>query len=226
MKFGGLQKLTLLDYPEKVACTVFCTGCNFRCPFCHNRSLVDGCAEYSQEDILAFLDKRKGVLEGICLSGGEPLIYSDVADFLLAVKQMGYKIKLDTNGSFPARLNLLIKENLVDYVAMDVKNSPQYYQTTVGANVDVNAVCQSVEILLRHNVAGEFRTTVTRTFHNAQRIEELAQWLRRADKWYLQQFVHSDDLIDSSVEGYSDEELRALLEIARRYCGNVALRGI
>ena len=227
MKFGGLQKLTLLDYPEKVACTVFCVGCDFRCPFCHNNSLVNGTGdEWTQDEILTFLVKRRNVLEGVCLTGGEPLLYPDVADFLRQVKAIGYKVKLDTNGSFPFKLKTLVDSGLVDYVAMDVKNTAELYSVTAGAAADVAAIRQSIDFLLEGNVDYEFRTTVTRTFHSAESIAALAMRLRDADKWYLQQFVHGDDLIDPSVEGYSDDELRNLCEIARRYCPNVRLRGI
>lgn len=227
MKFGGLQKLTLLDYPEKVACTVFCVGCDFRCPFCHNNSIVTGCGdEWTQEEILSFLAKRANVLEGVCLTGGEPLLYPDVADFLRSVKSLGYKIKLDTNGSFPFNLRSLIDGGLVDYVAMDVKNSPENYSATAGAEVDVNAICQSVETLLEGRVDYEFRTTVTRTFHTEKNLAEVAQWLRNAKNWYLQQFVHGNDLIDPNVVGYTDEELRGLFESVKRVCPNAHLRGI
>lgn len=226
MKFGGLQKLTLLDYPEKVACTVFCVGCDFRCPFCHNSSLVNGGGDWTQEEILAFLSKRSNVLEGVCLTGGEPLMYADVADFLRQVKTLGYKVKLDTNGSYPSRLEQLIKDGLVDYVAMDVKNSLELYRATAGAEVNLDAVERSVALLKTGVVPYEFRTTVTRTFHTERSLSDVAIWLHDADKWFLQQFVRSDDLIDPSVEGYSDDELRSLCQAVRKYCPNVRLRGI
>lgn len=226
MKFGGLQKLTLLDYPEKVACTVFCVGCDFRCPFCHNGSLINGGGDWTQEEILAFLSKRSNVLEGVCLTGGEPLMYADVADFLRQVKTLGYKVKLDTNGSYPSRLEQLIKDGLVDYVAMDVKNSLELYRATAGAEVNLDAVERSVALLKTGVVPYEFRTTVTRTFHTERSLSDVAIWLHDADKWFLQQFVRSDDLIDPSVEGYSDDELRSLCQAVRKYCPNVRLRGI
>lgn len=226
MKFGGLQKLTLLDYPEKVACTVFCVGCDFRCPFCHNGSLVNGGGDWTQEEILAFLSKRSNVLEGVCLTGGEPLMYADVADFLRQVKALGYKVKLDTNGSYPSRLEQLLKDGLVDYVAMDVKNSLGLYRATAGAEVNLDAVERSVALLKTGVVPYEFRTTVTRTFHTERSLSDVAIWLHDADKWFLQQFVRSDDLIDPSVEGYSDDELRSLCQAVRKYCPNVRLRGI
>lgn len=227
VKFGGLQKLTLLDYPGKVACTVFAVGCNFRCPFCHNATLVGGSGdEWTESEILTFLAKRQNVLEGVCLTGGEPLLQADVTNFLRKVKDLGYNVKLDTNGSAPDRLASLIQCGLVDYVAMDVKNSRELYCATAGANVDLSAVEKSVDILLAGATEFEFRTTVTRTFHSEQSIVDLAKWLGNAPKWYLQQFVHGDDLIDSAVCGYSDDELRKLAQLAKAYCPNVQTRGI
>ncbi len=227
MRFGGLQKLTLLDYPERVACTVFCVGCDFRCPFCHNGSIVAGTSdEWTEEEILTFLSKRRHVLEGVCLTGGEPLLYPDVADFLREVKGMGYSVKLDTNGSFPYKLKYLVDGGLVDYVAMDVKNDIPMYCATSGTEVDLNAIEQSIEFLLQGTVPYEFRTTVTRTFHTASSLSEVAERLRRADKWYLQQFVHGTDLIDPLVEGYTDDELRKLYRIVKEICPNAMLRGI
>ncbi len=227
MIFGGLQKLTLLDYPKHVACTVFTVGCNFRCPFCHNASLVDGYGdEWTESEVLTFLAKRKNVLEGVCLTGGEPLLQRDAADFLRKVKDLGYSVKLDTNGSFPDRLSELIDLGLVDYVAMDVKNSREMYSATAGVNVDLSAVERSVEYLLQGKTEFEFRTTVTRTFHTERSIVDMAKWLAKAPRWYLQQFVRGNDLIDDAVSGYGDDDLRLLAEIARPYCPNVQTRGI
>lgn len=226
MKFGGLQKLTLLDYPEKVACTVFAVGCNFRCPFCHNNSIVNGGGEQiTQDEILAFLSKRARVLEGICLTGGEPLLQKDVADFLQKVKALGYKIKLDTNGAFPDELKNLTESGLVDYVAMDVKNCREMYCATAGADVDLDAIERSVDILKGGKVAFEFRTTVTRTFHTQQYLVETARWLN-GYTWYLQQFVHGDDIIDPAVTGYSDDELRKLYQTVLQYNPKARLRGV
>lgn len=228
MKFGGLQKLTLLDYPEHVACTLFTVGCNFRCPFCHNNSLVTGNAreEYSQQEILDFLNKRKGVLEGVCITGGEPLLNAGLAEFIRRVKDLGYKVKLDTNGAFPDRLKQLVEAGLVDYVAMDVKNSQPMYSATVGCNVDLDAICRSVELLKSGAVDYEFRTTVTGTFHSAESIEQAAMWLTGAKRWYLQQFVDSGDLIDSSVVGVDAQKLTHFQQIAQKYVPNTLLRGV
>lgn len=230
MKFGGLQKLTLLDYPDKVATTVFTVGCNFRCPFCHNNSLVCGHGVektvISEQEILDFLQKRRNVLEGVCLTGGEPLIQPHVEVFLRKVRDMGYKIKLDTNGAFPETLSELIKNGLVDYVAMDVKNSKELYAQTVGCNVDLAAIERSVELLKSGVVDYEFRTTVTATFHTEESIRDMAKWLTGAKRLYLQQFVDSGDLIDATVTGVDEATLRKFCDVAKEYVSNTFLRGI
>ena len=230
MKFGGLQKLTLLDYPDKVAATVFTVGCNFRCPFCHNFSLVCGNSDklelLTQEEILQFLKKRRNVLEGVCVTGGEPLIQPDIEQFLRNVREMGYKIKLDTNGAFPDKLKSLIEQGLVDYVAMDVKNSKEAYGKTVGCIVDLTAIEQSVELLKSGVVDYEFRTTVTATFHTEATINAMAQWLSGAKRLYLQQFVDSGDLIDATVTGVDEATLGKFCEIARKFVPNTQIRGI
>ena len=230
MKFGGLQKLTLLDYPDKVAATLFTVGCNFRCPFCHNFSLVCGDGDklepLTQEEVLQFLKKRSAVLEGVCVTGGEPLIQPDIEDFLRKVREIGYKIKLDTNGAFPDRLRLLVKNGLVDYVAMDVKNSKATYGKTAGCEVDLQAIERSVELLKSDVVDYEFRTTVTATFHTEESIKEMAQWLKGAKRLYLQQFVDSGELIDPTVTGVDGATLKKYCEIAREFVPNTQLRGI
>ena len=230
MKFGGLQKLTLLDYPDKVAATVFTVGCNFRCPFCHNLSLVCGgeekLEELTQDEVVQFLTKRGNVLEGVCVTGGEPLIQPDIEDFLIKVRSLGYKIKLDTNGAFPDKLAALIEKGLVDYVAMDVKNSKELYAATVDCTVDMAAIERSVDLLKSGVVDYEFRTTVTATFHTADSIKSMAQWLSGAKMLYLQQFVDSGDLIDSTVTGVDEATLRKYCEIAREFLPNTHIRGV
>ena len=230
MKFGGLQKLTLLDYPEHVACTLFTVGCNFRCPFCHNYSLVigqgAGLEQLSQDEVLEFLFKRKNVLEGVCITGGEPLLQSGLAEFIERVKKMGYKVKLDTNGAFLDKLKQLVVAGLIDYVAMDVKNSRELYNKTCGCVVDTDEICRSVEYLKSGIVDYEFRTTVTGTFHSPKSIEEMAKWLVGAKRWYLQQFVDSGELIDRNVVGCDADTLKRYQEIARQYVPVTQLRGV
>lgn len=229
MIVGGLMNLTLLDYPEKVACTVFTKGCNFRCPFCHNATLVNDhdCQDLTVYEVLEFLKKRKPVLEGVCLTGGEPLIQSDVEEFLTTAKRIGYNVKLDTNGSFPDRLIALVENGLIDYCAMDVKNSKSRYAETVGTNVDIAAIEKSVAYLLSQDkIPFEFRTTVTANFHDEKSIEQLAEWIAGAPKYYLQKFVDSGDLIDGTVTGASDEQMHRYLEIAKKYVPAAELRGM
>lgn len=219
MKFGGLQKLTLLDYPGKMACTVFTSGCNLRCPFCHNAGLVthiDG-DFIGQEEILQFLSTRKGKLEGLCLTGGEPLLNKDVANFLSEVKKMGFSVKLDTNGTFPDLLKQLIDDKLVDYVAMDIKNSQAKYSLTCGVNVDLDKIRQSVELLKSGKADYEFRTTVVRQLHTEQDIEDIAQWLVGARSWYLQQFVDSGDLIGQGMTAWDESTMHKFAETANKY---------
>ena len=230
MKFGGLQKLTLLDYPEHVACTLFTIGCNLRCPFCHNLSLVVGNLEkleqITQEEALAFLRKRSNVLEGVCITGGEPLLQAGIEEFITQVKQMGYKVKLDTNGAYPDKLRQLVEAKLIDYVAMDVKNSKAMYNKTCGCVVEMDDVCKSVEYLKSGVVDYEFRTTVTGTFHSDKSVEDMAQWLQGAKRWYLQQFVNSGKLIDNTVVGVDEQTLTRFQQIAQKYVPNTQLRGV
>lgn len=231
MKVQGLQKLTLLDYPGKVACTVFTPGCNFACPFCHNASLVtrtDGAGEgIAEEELFDFLRKRKGILDGVCVTGGEPLLQKGFEEFARKVKNLGYALKLDTNGSFPDKLLGLIDEGLLDYVAMDIKNSPAKYPLTAGrADIDLDAVKRSVAILKEGRVPYEFRTTVVKELHNAADMEEIGKWLSGAEKYFLQGFVDSGDLISEGLSAVSGAEMRIFREIVAKYVKEASLRGI
>ena len=229
MKIQGLQKLTLLDFPEKVACTVFTAGCNFRCPFCHNASLVVDIpneAEMIEEEFLKFLKKRTGILEGVCVTGGEPLLQPDVENFIRKIKELGFLVKLDTNGSFPDKLKDLVKKNLVDYVAMDVKNAPELYGITCGTDERfLEAVRESVSFLKEGNVSFEFRTTVVKHLHTEDSFEKIGQWLRGTDRYYLQKFKDSGDLINGHMQGYEDEEMEKFLEIVQKYVPEARIRG-
>ncbi len=229
MNIQGLQKLTLLDYPGVVACTVFTGGCNFRCPFCHNASLVltpDSESGITYEDFFTFLKKRKGALDGVCITGGEPLMQSDIHNFITEIKALGYKVKLDTNGSFPERLIKLIDSGMLDYVAMDIKNSPKYYAKTAGKEIiDIDAVKESAKKLMTGTLPFEFRTTLVRTFHTEDSIRSIGLWLKGEEKCFLQNFVDSGNLIESGLCGFSEKESRYLLDILRIYVPNAALRG-
>ena len=230
MVIQGLQKLTLLDYPEKVACTVFLAGCNFRCPFCHNASLVIDThknKEISREEFFSFLNKRKGILDGVCVTGGEPLIQSGIEEFLKEIKDIGFLIKLDTNGSFPDKLKRIVELGLADYVAMDIKNSQENYGKTIGIeDYDISKVHKSVNYLLRGNVPYEFRTTVVRQFHQRSDFESIGRWIKGAERYYLQQFVDSGDLIRPGLCGYDKKIMLQALEIVKKYVQTAQLRGL
>ena len=231
MILTGLQKLTLLDYPGAVACTIFTGGCNCRCPFCHNSSLVlpDRIeSRLTEEDALQFLQKRKGLLDGVAISGGEPLLQPDLADFLRRIKDLGYKIKMDTNGFFPDRLRKVVEEGLADRIAMDVKNAPDRYPETVGlANPDMGAVTASKEDLLAFGGDYEFRTTVVRGLHRREDIAEAARWIAGAREYYLQQYVDSGDILQAEgLEAYTPEQMEQFRIAAARYVPSVQLRGV
>lgn len=230
MVIQGLQKLTLLDYPGKVACTVFTAGCNFRCPFCHNASLVTETGKnrvISQEEFFAFLGKRVGVLDGVCVTGGEPLLQQGIEDFLGRIREMGYQVKLDTNGSFPEKLAHIVEQGLVDYVAMDVKNSPESYGKTIGVEeYDTGYVDKSIRYLMSCGISYEFRTTVVQEFHQRSDFESIGRWIERADRYYLQQFVDSGDLIRPGLHGYNRDIMEQALEIVKKYVKTAELRGL
>ena len=229
MKIEALQKLTLLDYPQKMACTIFTHGCNFRCPFCHNALLVTSPQQefIEEEDILKFLKSRQGILEGVCITGGEPLMQEGIEDFIKKIKDMGFLVKLDTNGSFPSKLKHLCKQGLVDFVAMDIKNSQQKYALTAGKKLfDLSAVMESVDFLIKGNIPYEFRTTVTRDYHTLEDLLDIAKWISGCDAYYLQQFVDSGNLIDSATTGYTNEELTAMYKTVKKHLPCTQLRGI
>lgn len=231
MLISGLQKLTLLDYPGRVACTVFTGGCNFRCPFCHNSSLVlpERLAhDTDEEQVLAFLKKRQGTLDGVAVTGGEPLLHKDIDVFLQKVHELGYKIKLDTNGSFPDRLADIVERGLVDRVAMDIKNAPGLYAATVGVPaLDLEAIERSKNYLLAGHIDYEFRTTVVRGLHTAESVREAAKWIAGAKEYYLQQFKDSGDVLRlEGLSAYDEKEMHTLADAAAEYVPAVQVRGI
>lgn len=228
MFFAGFQKLTLLDYPGKVACILFTNGCNFRCPFCHNASLVraqDG-ADISDDEVLEFLKKRQGILEGVCISGGEPLIHNELKDFIREVKKLGYPVKLDTNGSFPQKLRELIGEGLVDYVAMDIKNSFEKYNETTGISADIDSIKESIEILINGNIDYEFRTTLVSGFHTTQDMQRIGEMIKGTKKYYLQNFVDSGDILCPGLAPLGEEEMELMKKTAEKYVSVTQIRGI
>ncbi len=222
--------MTLLDYPGKMACTAFTGGCNLRCPFCHNASLVIRKEDptVSENDFLAYLSKRRSVLEGVVITGGEPLLHPDLDDFLRNIKAMGYPIKLDTNGTLPQHLKTVVNEGLVDRVAMDIKNEPASYAKTVGLdNFSVDAVQESIDFLLSGHVEYEFRTTVVKGIHTKEGLIRLAEWIAGAEEYYLQQFKDSGDLIaPQGLEAFSPEEMQQFANAVRPFVPSVAVRGL
>jgi pyruvate formate lyase activating enzyme len=230
MNIKGIQKLTLLDYPGRVACTLFTGGCNFRCPFCHNAMLVidpEQNLSHNIDDILGYLQKRKGVLDGVAITGGEPLLQPDIADFIKSIRAMGYPVKLDTNGSRPTVLRELIDGGLVDYVAMDIKNSlPKYGQTVGIVGYDTSAVQESARLLMENRVDFEFRTTVVCGLHEADDFVKIGEWLRGEEKFFLQQFKDSGNLIDATVTGWDDNTLKEFAVILKNYIPHTDIRGI
>lgn len=231
MRIDGLQKLTLLDYPGKMACTIFLGGCNFRCPFCHNSELLTldpgHPPAYTEEGLLAFLKKRVGILDGVCITGGEPLLTDEVRPFMEKIKEMGYQIKLDTNGSYPKRLKGLVQAGLVDYVAMDIKNSPKKYGATVGRPAfDLAPINESVAYLLSGAVDCEFRTTVVKEYHEAEDFAAMGQWLKGAKRYYLQAFVDSGAILEGGLHAHSKEKMEHFLTLITPYVGVAALRGL
>lgn len=229
MKINGFQKMTLLDYPGKVACTVFTAGCNFRCPFCHNAALVthiNNDIEYSEEEILEYLSKRKGLLDGVCITGGEPLLQDGIEVFIAKIKSLGYAVKLDTNGSFPEKLEKLVNAGLVDYVAMDIKNSREKYSLIADVDVDIKKIEQSVSFLMNNGVDYEFRTTVVKEYHNIEDMKAIGEWIKGAKRYFLQNFVDSGDLIKDGLSAHDLKELYKMQQIADEFVVKTEIRGI
>ena len=229
MDIHGLQKLTLLDFPGHVACTVFLAGCDLRCPFCHNGGLVLGGMDPVMDDagLLDFLRRRQGLLDGVAVTGGEPLLRPELPDLLRAIKALGYAVKLDTNGTHPAALRSLVGEGLVDYVAMDIKNSPEKYAATVGLpGFDLNPIQESAAFLLSGGVDYEFRTTAVAEFHDDASFEGIARWLSGARRYYIQCFTDRESVIRPGLHAPTKAQLERWADIVRPSIPNVELRGV
>lgn len=236
MKICGLQKTTLLDFPQRVACTVFTGGCNFSCPFCHNATLAVGDIfeeVISEEEFFAFLEKRKGVLDGVCITGGEPTIQKRLEEFIRKIKDKGYQVKLDTNGSFPDILKHLVIEGLVDYVAMDIKSSRQSYDVAIGnERLDIKKVNESIDFLKENHIDFEFRTTAVKGIHSKNDFEEIGKWLKGDVKYYIQNYIDSGDTIaerkgkNNLLKGFSTEEIEGFAKIVGQYIPKTRIRGI
>lgn len=232
MIIAGLQRLTLLDFPEHVACTVFTWGCNFRCPFCHNSALVlpdkiKGEDMMDIEEFFAFLDKRRGRLDGVAITGGEPLIQQDIKEFMRRIRSMGFLVKLDTNGSFPDRLREILDEGLADYVAMDIKSDLDGYGTAIGVvDAPTDKILQSIRILKESGIPFEFRTTVIDELHDENVFEGIGKLIEGADRYYLQMFEDSGELIEEGrFHAPSEEKMQRLLAVARKWIPNAQIRG-
>ncbi len=232
---AGLQKMTLLDYPEKVACTVFLQGCNFRCPFCHNSGLLDGAGEQAmpEDTLLAFLKKRVGLLDGVCITGGEPTLQPGLPALLEKIKALGYPVKLDTNGSRPQVLKALVKAGLVDYVAMDIKNSPARYGETAGVpKMNLSPIEESARFLLTGNVPFEFRTTVTEELHSEADFTHIGVWLQKlepdhkAERFFIQPYADRDSVLFTGLHTPSGEKLLKFQENIAPFVQNAEIRGL
>ena len=230
MIIRGIQKVTLLDYPGKVACTLFTGGCNFRCPFCQNSELVlcpKAVDEIPMSDIFAYLNKRKGLLDGVCITGGEPLLEGDIEVFMREVRSLGYLIKLDTNGYLPDKLEHLISCKLLDYVAMDIKSCRENYALVAGLpGLDISRIEKSIELLKKSGIPHEFRTTVVHELHTAEDVRKIGLWLAGEERYYIQKFADSGEILCPGLSAPTDEELASFLEAVKPYIPSVSLRGV
>ena len=229
MKIYGLQKMTLLDYPGRIACTVFLGGCDFRCPYCHNSELAEGKAEpvMEEEELFAFLGTRSGLLDGVTVSGGEPCLHAGLPQFLGRIRGMGFAVKLDTNGNHPEMLRRILQEGLADYVAMDIKNSPRHYARTAGLDIlEPAGVRESVRMLLEGSTDYEFRTTVVDELFCRQDFVEIGEWIRGAGKYFLQPFEDRDSVPFAGLHAPDRAKLLEYADTVRPYVGEVQIRGM
>lgn len=230
MEIAGFQKTTLLDYPEHIAATVFTGGCNFRCPFCHNAGLVlltEEQERYTEEEVLDYLRKRKGILQGVCITGGEPALQKDLIPFVEKLKELGYPVKLDTNGYRPDMLWELLGKGLLDYVAMDIKASKEHYGEAAGASgLDISRMEESVAILKGSEIPYEFRTTVVKGIHRIEEFDAIGRWLEGCRAYYLQSYRDSENVMCPGYEAFSKAEMEEIAKKARKYIGKVELRGV
>ena len=229
MNIHGLQKMTLLDFPGVVSCTVFLGGCDFRCPFCHNFELVDGTEKPVMDDneLIEFLKKRKHLIDGVAITGGEPCLHRELPELIRRIKAEGYKVKLDTNGYHPELLAEILKSGLVDYVAMDIKNSPEKYALTCGIEkADLEKIRESISLLINGNTEYEFRTTVVNEFHTEEDFPKMCAMIKGAKRYFLQRFTDRDTVPFSGLSAPSFEEMKKYADICRVFVKNVQLRGV
>jgi pyruvate formate lyase activating enzyme len=226
MIFYGLQKTTLLDYPAHVAATLFTGGCNFKCPYCHNYNLISPkqpCDTYSEEEILSFLQHRQGILQGVCITGGEPTLLKSLPEFIQKVKNLSLKVKLDTNGSNPVMLKNLIENQLIDYVAMDIKTSPSQYHVITGSKQFTPSVLESVELLKNTSIPYEFRTTIVKELHTDNEILEIGKWLEGCEKYFLQTYKDNPE-IPYLLHAHNEETMEHFASLARTFIPTVSIR--
>ena len=229
MKIYGLQKMTLLDFPGHVACTIFLGQCDFRCPFCHNFELIDGTAQeiMTEEELFAFLEKRKGILEGVAITGGEPCLHKDLPAFLQKIKTLGYPVKLDTNGNHPGILKEVLDKHLADYVAMDIKNSPEKYAATIGLPAfDLTKVRESIRLIMENAPDYEFRTTVVKELHEKADFEKIGEMIKGAKRYFLQCFTDRDTVPYGNLSAPSKEDMETFRDLAAGYVQDVQIRGV
>lgn len=229
MTINGMQKLTLLDYPGNVACLIFTQGCNFRCPFCHNSGLLDmnnNCEKIDEKEVFKYLEKRRGLLDGLCISGGEPLLQKDIEDFIRKVKDLGYKVKLDTNGSSPKKLKQLIEDGLIDYVAMDIKNDFLNYDKTAGMCTNIDNIKKSIEIIENSNIEYEFRTTIVKQFHDVGKLEKIIQYIGPNARYYIQNYQDCSSVLQRGLNGFDNEELLNIKNTLGVKYPNLVVRGV
>ncbi|HEX3075954.1 MAG TPA: anaerobic ribonucleoside-triphosphate reductase activating protein [Lachnospiraceae bacterium] len=230
MQIHGFNKTTLLDYPKHLAATIFLGSCNYRCPFCHNSSLVLNphiLPSISEKEVLDILAKRRDILEGVCITGGEPTLQKDLPDLIHAIKQLGLKVKLDTNGSNPAVVEKLLESNQIDYIAMDIKNSIQKYAQTIGVpNYDLAPIFSTIQLIQTSGIDYEFRTTIVQEFHEQADMIAIGEWLNGSRNYYLQSFLDSGDILSPGLHAYDRRELIFFKDCLVPYFKNVELRGI
>lgn len=230
MVIAGLQKLSMVDFPGALCATVFLRGCDLRCPFCHNASLVLPSLysdEYDEDELFAYLRERRSMLDGVCVTGGEPLLNRDISSLLLKIKELGYRVKLDTNGTRPVELKKVLEASPVDYIAMDIKNTPEKYPATTGIkNFDMQTVYESINILKTSGIQYEFRTTVVRELHSPSDISAIGHWLNGSPRYFLQAFRDSGELIGGPFTAYSGEEMESMAASVKGSFGEVGVRGV
>lgn len=229
MKLHGIQKMTLLDFPGCVSCTVFLGGCDFRCPFCHNFELIDGTMKPTMDDdeLIKFLESRKGLLEGVAITGGEPLMHKDLPELIKRIKDTGYRVKLDTNGYHPELLKEILGSGMVEYVAMDIKNSPEKYAMTCGVeSIDLDKIYESISLLKNGKTEYEFRTTVVDELHEESDFHKIGEMIKGARRYFLQRFTDRDSVPYGNLTAPSFDKMHKLAEISRIYVPKTELRGV